>query len=418
MRVLLVANIILPEIAHLIGINPTPFGGWLSLSTRALAESGANVSVGVAMRSPTKQFKKFHLNDIDFYVLPQRRIDRFDVHQSDVSQVINEFKPDILHVEGTEMRHALRFLNAWPGPRVISLQGILNGIAPYELGFLPLIKWLFAGPLQLRPMAAAMLVRHSIFFVPRLKVERQSLLKATDVIGRTIWDEAHARKLNSNIFYHQVGRTLREEFSQIRWDKNNHYRYSLFFGNGAVPLKGLHFVLKGIALLRREFPNVSLFVAGQNPYKVSLFSLKRYFGYSAYIRFLIKKLALENNVEFCGILSGKEICKRMSNCNAFVLGSLIENESATLGEAMMIGLPSVVTYAGGVPSMATDEKEVLFYRAEDTAMLAHQLRRVFTYPSLCEKLSEASRARAQRNYDGETNLRRLISVYNTVLERK
>ncbi|MCH8476275.1 MAG: glycosyltransferase, partial [Opitutales bacterium] len=46
-----------------------------------------------------------------------------------------------------------------------------------------------------------------------------------------------------------------------------------------------------------------------------------------------------------------------------LLPSLIENSPNTLAEAMMMGVPVVAAYAGGVPSMARDEEEVLLYRA-------------------------------------------------------
>lgn len=415
MRILWVTNIVLPEVAESIGLAPTPFGGWLSLTTRALADNYADIQVGVAMRSPTRRFTALNVGGIDYYALPQRHLDRFDVHQVDVDQVISQFSPDILHVEGTEMRHALRFLRTWRGPRVVSLQGVLNGIVPYELGLLPLARWLLVGPPRLWLVALALLTRHAFSFLPRLKVERRSIREATHVIGRTTWDEAHARALNSRLRYHRVGRALRAEFSETCWNSANHSSKTIFFGNGAVPLKGLHIVLRAVASLRTEFPGIRLVVAGESPYTLSALSLKRHLGYAAYIRFLVRRLRLDDCVDFCGVLSASEIGQQMSTAAAFVLGSLVENESATLGEAMMIGLPAVAAYSGGVPSMARDEDEVLFYRAEDPTMLAHQLRRLLSDPVLCARLSAASQVRARHNYDSSRNIESLVAVYESIL---
>lgn len=414
-KVLWVTNILLPDVASKIGIPSTPFGGWLSLTTRALAEHDNSVEVGVAMRSPTRRFRKIESGGVSYFVLPQRRLDRFDVYQDDVRRTLTDFSPDLLHVEGTEMRHAYRFLNTWPGPRLVSLQGVLNGIAPYELGTLPLAKWLFLGPFRLRPVALAMLIRHYVQFIPRLRVEKKSLLRTTHVVGRTVWDEAQARLLNPNLRYHHVGRPLRDEFSARSWSNRDHTEFRLFFGNGAVPLKGLHFVLRAVAALRDEFPKIRLVVAGENPFALRLLSLKRHLGYPAYIRRLVRKLRLGESLEFCGVIPAEEVSAQMADSEVFVLGSLIENESATLGEAMMLGVPAVVSYAGGVPSMATDEEEVLFYRPEDTAMLAQQIRRLFTTPSLRVRLSNAAKRRARMSYDANSSVSRLISVYRSIL---
>ena len=97
------------------------------------------------------------------------------------------------------------------------------------------------------------------------------------------------------------------------------------------------------------------------------------------------------------------------------MSSIIENSPNTLGEAMMVGTPSVSAFTGGVPSMASDEVDVLMYRADDPAMLAMQIKRLFDDPALCDRLSGAARERARRTHDPEANVQALVDAYRRIV---
>ena len=82
---------------------------------------------------------------------------------------------------------------------------------------------------------------------------------------------------------------------------------------------------------------------------------------------------------------------------------------------MILGVPTISAYAGGAPSMARDEVEVLFYRPDDPAMLALQVRRIFEDPALAARLSQAGRKRAIETHDPERNLSDLIAAYGAIM---
>jgi L-malate glycosyltransferase len=81
---------------------------------------------------------------------------------------------------------------------------------------------------------------------------------------------------------------------------------------------------------------------------------------------------------------------------------------------MMVGTPSVSSFTGGVPSMASDEVDVLMYRADDPAMLAMQIKRLFDDPALCGRLSTSARKRARRTHDPEANVQALVAAYDRI----
>ncbi|MBK9669195.1 MAG: hypothetical protein IPO74_04165 [Thermomonas sp.] len=59
-------------------------------------------------------------------------------------------------------------------------------------------------------------------------------------------------------------------------------RHSIFIGNAASPRKGGHVMLEALALLRREYPQVRLVIAGEKLDAKSR-GLRRSIGYPAYL---------------------------------------------------------------------------------------------------------------------------------------
>jgi glycosyltransferase involved in cell wall biosynthesis len=412
-RILWTSNIDLPAAAPQLGLTPSPFGGWLTLMTSRLARL-PGFEIAVAMRSESRRFQKVEAEGITYFALPQQK-DRFDVAQADVDRVLTEFVPNILHVEGAEMRHARRFLNTWTGRRLLSMQGVLNGYANYELGSLPIFSML--NPLQPRLMltAIALLLQRQRHFAPRLPSEREAMRSANHIMGRTLWDRAQAKALSPEARYHHCARILRDEFYTSTWAGAECETFSIFIGNGASPRKGAHVAVNALAQLLRDFPQATLHIAGQDPRNLPWRSPKRHVGYPVYLLDLIRKLGVEDNVRFTGILNARQMADRMARSHVCLMASIIENSPNTLGEAMLLGVPTVSAYAGGAPSMAREEVEALFYRPDDPAMLAFQIRRIFEDRELAGRLSKAARSRALETHDPENNLADLVAAYMAIL---
>ena len=414
MRILWTVNIPLPAASEVLGLPQSPFGGWLSTMTRQLGEV-SGIQLGVVMRAPVPELRFADVDGIRYFALPQTGKGGLDARPADCARVLADFKPDLLHAEGSEMAYTRRMLDAWDGPRLLSLQGVINGIEPYQLGALRPWRMLASWrPRQMLP-ALALLLNKRLRFDSRLAGERETVALATDIMGRTSWDRAQAWAMNPSARYHACSRSLRASFHSQRWTGVACDRHTIFVGNSAVPLKGVHSLLEAIVLLRREYPDVRLVIAGERPGGPRS-RFRRWVDYAAYLQDRIKQLGVEQHVEFTGVLDAEAMAARMARCHAYAMASLIENSPNTLGEAMLLGMPCVVAYAGGAPSMATDEREALFFRAGDPVTMAYQIKRLFDSDELCERLGEAARARALRTHDAEANLRDLLAAYRAILQ--
>ena len=415
MKVLWVVNFALPEVSESDAAQ-MPFGGWVGAMLEQ-AKRIPGLSIGLAMKAPVQSLVSMSVDGVQCYWIPMSAKNKYDIGQEDCDRVLQGFLPDILHIEGTEQAHSLRFIKSWSGKNVVSLQGIINGYEQYEYGGLKLPELLCTPSLKVIVFGLSMWANKRFLFRPRLIVERKTLAEAQNFIGRTTWDRAHSYWRNPSANYYSCNRVLREPFYRESWSSDRRRQYCIFVGNGASPRKGLHFVLKAISILKVEYPKTRLQVAGAKPFPSSLKDWKKFVGYPAYVRHLLTKWKLTDHVDFLGLLTEVEMARQMSLAHLFVLPSVIENSPNTLGEAMALGVPCVSAYSGGVADMAVDGEEALFYRTDDPIHLAYQIKRIFDDSELAADLSIAGRKRAMNTHHPQENLRRLLNAYEKILER-
>ena len=131
---------------------------------------------------------------------------------------------------------------------------------------------------------------------------------------------------------------------------------------------------------------------------------------------LIKDLNVQDHIVFTGPLKAEQVAEKLSRVHTYVLCSAIENSPNTLGEAMCIGTPCVSAYVGGVSDMAVDGEDALFYRNDDSALLAWNIKQIFDNDDLALKLSENGKKHARITHDADTNSKALYDIYKSILE--
>jgi glycosyltransferase involved in cell wall biosynthesis len=317
MRIMWTVNIPLPAACKALGLPESPFGGWLTTMTRQLG-TVPGVQLGVAMRAPVQSVRSVEVDGITYYALPQVGKGGMDAHPDDCTRILAEFQPDLLHAEGSEMAYTHRMLQAWNGPRLLSLQGVVNGIAPFYLGGLQLGKALLSLRLRQTAVITMLAVNKWLRFRPRMRDERNTIAMVDHIVGRTQWDHAHAWMLNPTAKYYHCGRTLRPAFHQARWQRAGCDRHTIFVGNSAVALKGIHVLLEALVLLRKEYPQVRVVIAGE-PANATKKRLSQLFGYPAYLRDRIAEFRLGPHVEFAGLLDEQGIAARMLRSHVYAM---------------------------------------------------------------------------------------------------
>ncbi len=414
MRVLLVVNIVLPKVAHLINRESAVTGGWLSEIIEGVSKK-ENIKLAVATPYEGNDLKHFSVDNVDYYFLPRRNL--YDVFDDDCHKIFDSFQPDLLHIEGSEFKHANTFINCWDGENVLSLQGIVNGIEPYYFGGLSIKKLLFSFKIPELFAAISLLIKKRVFR-SRLIWEQDTIGKAKNLLGRTNWDLAHARKFNLNANYYKANRILRDPFYNNEWDISNAEKYSIYIGNSYQPIKGFHFVIEAVHKLKKKYPKIKIYVAGISPYdnKVKRNIIKN--GYAYYLRKMIERNSLDQNFIFLGSINAEEVASKLRKVHVYCLASAIENSPNTLGEAMLLGVPSVASFVGGVSDMASDNHEALLYRYDEVDVLVNQISRIFDDDDLAIKLSKNAREKARVTHSKMINIDSIINCYRDIYKQQ
>lgn len=410
MKVLWITNIIFPAVCEEIKLPSPVTGGWMYSSAKSIIELG-NIRLGVATTYSGNELKSFRINGIDYYLIPKGdRKKLYSKRIEDYWKETNEiFRPDIVHIHGSEHSHGLAYVNACGSENVVvSIQGMVSVYERYYYGSIPEID-------LLKNITIRDFLRFDSIFSQRQNMRNRGSLEQTlikkvrHVIGRTEWDKAHVWSINSKIDYHFCNETLRDEFYKYAWSRNSCERYSIFLSQAHYPIKGLHQVLKALPLILREYPSTKVYVAGENFFcnrkKI------RMTGYARYIKKIVKENDLMNNIIFTGLLSEKEMCSKYLNSHVFVCPSSIENSPNSLGEAQLLGVPVVSSFVGGTPDMVKNLETGMLYRFEEIEMLAKLVCEIFKSDDLARSISKNERIEANKRHSVEQNTKKLYSIY-------
>lgn len=331
------------------------------------------------------------------------------------AETLKAFQPDVIHIWGTEYGHTLAMVNAAEkagrlNTVVVSIQGLCSVIARHYLEGIPCAvrkRWTFRDLLR-----RDNLLCQAKTFARRGELERQALGKVRHILGRTQWDMACTYAINPQRVYHPCGETLREEFYGDVWRYETCRKHRIFASSADYPVKGFHYLLEAFRDVLKDYPDATLAVAGNSFFTVS--PLRRT-SYQSYLAELATEYGVADKVEFLGSLSAREMKRAYLEANVFALSSTIENSPNSLGEAMLLGVPSVAADVGGVADMMDHGKEGYICQPTAPYMLAHHICRIFRMEEDAENLGSAARAHAQKTHDPENNLAALLRIYEEVI---
>lgn len=399
-----------PEAAQLLtgeNVEIKSTGGWLSASAKMLVADGETKLAVAASSSKVNEFVKLQGKSIIYYILP-------DKGKSFWKQLKEDYKPDVIHIHGTEMNEkALHFLDECGAERtVLSMQGVLNAISKYIYSGISFKD-------KITNVTFHDLVRRDFLFSTkriqeRAKREGEIISRIHHVIGRTTCDRAYAWAINPNVAYHFCNETLRDEFYTGRWSFSNCCPYTIFLSQASRPLKGFHFLLRALPIVLKKYPNTRVRVAGDFFTKASNLKERiRLRGYGKFINKEIHRLNLNNVIEFIGPLNAEGIKQECLQANLFVNTSTIENSPNSLCEAQILGVPCLSSYVGGVPDMMPNVACGEMYRFDEIEILAFKICDLFEKSSCFD--NTIMREVAMKRHDPKNNMTELKSIYDSII---
>ncbi|WP_407644343.1 glycosyltransferase family 4 protein [Flaviflexus ciconiae] len=394
------------------------FGGWLDGMFGQFSDTdGVEVSVAFPLKDPVPAITGDSATYYSFRSGPLGQEPVSGIVDS-IRDILSDAQPDIVHVFGTESQHVvtvLRLCQELRIPALLQMQGLMGSITKHFTGWLP-DKVTRRATLPERVLKRST-QHHLDNFRAAGELESEALGLAKHVLGHTTYDRAWASQVTPSATYHHAEETLRQVFyGNDRWSPNLCDRYSLLVSQASVPYKGAHIAISAMPIILRSFPDAVLYIAGPNPVgSGSLMQRIRRSGYGWYLSRLIKRCALSDKVKFVGALDQSAMRDRYLQSHVFLSCSSIENESNSVSEAKILGVPVVASYVGGVTDRIRHGVTGFHYQGDAPYMLAHFAMEIFSNDKLALNLGSEARADAVLRHDRQRNLNRILEIYRTVL---
>lgn len=377
----------------------------------------------VATTAKRKDVFCFERENVKYYLLPDAPPILYNENKKENRDrwkaLIDKEKPDIIQIWGTEFSHGLCCLEvAKDIPSVIYMQGHLGSIARFYLAGIPRRE--IEKSITIRDI----LKRDTIFdqqkkFYRSSVKEKKMFLLSGAIISENEWCNAYVKAEVPSIKIYSCPLTINTVFSKSSWDINSVERHSIICNASGYTIKGLHILLKAVALLKGEFPDIKLYVPG-TPVKTGggIKGRLRRNGYTKYIETLIGKLGIKDNIVWLGSLAQKDLAEEYAKRHVFVMPSAIENHSSSLKEAMTVGMPCISSSVGGIPEYVVHGKNGLLYRFEEYEVTADLVKKVFLSDELAETLSENAKKDMSALHNGASRFEKMAEIYKRIMEKK
>jgi len=419
-RVLWLTSVMPPAVtAHLGMMESRTAASWIE-SLRQVLTGNDDLELAISCPSPAP-FAPFRRDGVTYYGMPEStprtRFARAasgwlsSLNLQDTTQasmrVVRHFSPHIIHVHGTENPYGL--IAAECGiPVLVSLQGLLtvyerfyfHGLTTHEMARLTLRKdsLLGRGAIQGYWRCVRMAER-----------ERRILRLNRFFAGRTQWDEAVLRLINPSAAYRHCDEVLREPFYEAEWRQDQAHPRTVFCTSSTLLPKRAESLIEALALLHEAgYTDVRLRIAG-----VPAQGLDDDFHQTRAMRHGVSRY-----VESLGQLDANQLVAELLGAAVFAYPSHIDNSPNALCEALLVGVPTVASYVGGVPSLLKDGREGLLYPDGDAYALAGQLRHLLDDPAYGADLARQARTRAQQRHQRDKIVTTLLGIYHELLTQR
>lgn len=393
-------------------------GSWLQPLAEHLQETGKVQIINIC-RDNVESIVKEISGAIIQYVLPTRKTKKYG-HVADklttkeVIDIVSYEHPDLIHIWGTETIWAyLNTILSKSFKTVMDIQGLLAPYSNYYYGGLTNKEILQSIHLKEFLMPTRTLYFKRKIFQERGKQETKYLKTFKNISVQSEWVKNYIKFIvpNANIFSTRI--ILRNSFYKSKpWKYKTDIESPIIYSTcaAAVSYKGMHVLIKTIGLLKEKYPKIQLHLAGQINVGNKVLD-----GYSIYINNLIKKLNIAENVFFLGSIDEEKIINELQKCSVCVIPSFVETYCLAFAESMIVGVPTVVSYAGAMPELAEHKKEALFYNSTDIYTMAAYIDELIQNREVAEFISQNCRKRRFIENNPSLVTEQQLNIYNSII---
>jgi glycosyltransferase involved in cell wall biosynthesis len=392
-------------------------GNWVISLINALDKFATNIEIYVAYHSPDIETLKYVKRDsITFVLIPDRSrqskigklLDNWllnDIYKNSLADyllAINRIKPDIIQIFGLETPY-IRIFGHTEIPIIIHIQGLL---APYSYKYYSRFSniELLMGTSVVSLIKGYIPIFHKIKMKKHLLMEKSIYNHIENYFGRTDWDRFVSRAISPNSNYYYCQELLRDIFYKTKWKPKNNKIFTIFTTTSESFYKNVDIIFEATKILNQLNGDFEFEwkVAGVQEDDKS-------------VKIMEKKGFFSLNIKLLGKLDSESLIDEMINSDIFVFPSAIENSPNALQEAMIIGMPIIATYAGGVSSIIEHDKTGILVPEGEPYSLAGAIYEASMSTQSCKKLGDEARKIALYRNNPEVVVNSIVNSYSKII---
>jgi len=375
MRVLWIVNQPIAYLRTMLNMPLGQSGGWMETAYQSIKAS-KRVTLGVAAIYMGTELKQAVNEGHKFFAVPFPKLmrkynpdDRYNQQQWE--HVIALFKPDVIHIWGTEYPTSLCVLKAAKEiPSVVYIQGMMNQIAKHCLDGICLKE-------QIRNTTLFDIKNSSVLWNMKknynVVAQREATILKTsgNVIVESDWCACNCLAVNPNSHIFRSKLPVSKVFFDYEWDYEKIEPHTIFTVAGGYPIKGHHVLMNALVMVKKVIPDVKLYIPGTSGILSNdMIGKLRMSSYDKYIKHIIDKYHIAENIILKGRLTPEQMAEQLSKSHIFVMPSSCETHCSSLIEAMVVGTPTISSYVGGISQYYKDGENGRFYRFDEPEVLA------------------------------------------------
>lgn len=387
-------------------------GGWITSLERIVRRYCPDMQLGITFEYHDNKFK-VERDNVTYYPLnlhPTRHDvlkmklngnDNWYLKKPLLLQVIEDFKPDVIHCFGSEWNWGL-ISQSIKIPVVIHMQGFVN-IYDLSAKFVQIKRPSFVQNI-LHPRQYLQRKFLKFYQKRREEIEREIMATNHYFMGRTEWDKNIVKYFSPGSTYYYCPEAIRPEIYDCteRWSYHPDKKMRLITISSAGTLKGNGMILLTAKILKDLGVDFEWKVAG------SIDSFKNFERTNG-----IEVNSV--NIKLLGLISAKEIARELSTADIYVHPSIIDNSPNSLCEAQLMGCPVVATHVGGIPQMVQDGETGILYPYNEPYTLAYLLINLKNSPKRLEQISINELEMSTDRHNPERLAKQLIEIYGNII---
>ena len=174
--------------------------------------------------------------------------------------------------------------------------------------------------------------------------------------------------------------------------------------------KGHDYVLKALAILKKQGFTPNYTIVGQGPEEMRL-------------RKMVQALGLENQVVFTGFIPDNQLPAIYTSCDIYVMASreipgrldLVEGFGISFLEASASGLPVAAGDSGGISDAVQHGRTGLLVDPDNPEDIASAIKRLLTDSNLARRLGDEGRRWAETEMSWEHVAKRMVSAMQRMM---